>query len=79
MNTGAAALERSRALPCEPLNVTPTTAGHLLGIGRTTVHELIKDGTLESVWLGNRRLVRYASVRAYSESLSSERPAKSAA
>jgi excisionase family DNA binding protein len=39
-------------------------ACRLLGIGRTKLYELMGDGTVPSVKLGKRRLVRTAAVRA---------------
>ena len=39
-------------------------AARALGIGRSKAYELIKDGRLETVTIGRRRLVRTDSVRA---------------
>lgn len=48
----------------EPICTSISDAGKLLGIGRTKVYELINSGKLETVTLGRRRLVRYASIKA---------------
>jgi excisionase family DNA binding protein len=46
----------------KPLTVGVQTALHLTGIGRTKFYELLSDGTIESVTVGRRRLIRYASL-----------------
>jgi excisionase family DNA binding protein len=40
-------------------------AARSLGVGRTTVFQLIRDGRLESVLIGRRRLIPIASIEAY--------------
>jgi excisionase family DNA binding protein len=35
----------------------------ITGLGRTTIYKLIGDGTLESITVGKRRLVRLSSAR----------------
>jgi hypothetical protein len=47
----------------DPLAVTVDDAKHITGLGHTKLHELIRDGTLESVAIGKRRLILYASIR----------------
>jgi len=42
----------------------PTTV-KMLGCGRTTVYELIKEGEIETVKLGKRRLVVMESLHSY--------------
>lgn len=49
-------LERDR------LSVNTEDAAQLLGVGRTTVYRLVKDGTLPSFKLGKRRLIRIADL-----------------
>ena len=47
------------------LLLTVEDAAELLSIGRTNAFRLIKDGELQSVKIGARRLVPRASVEAY--------------
>ncbi len=47
----------------EALFVSITEAAEALSIGRTSLYELIKDGTLETRKMGRRRLVLAASLR----------------
>lgn len=56
----------------EPLNVAITEAARLLGVGRSTIYDLMNDGRLKSIRLGTRRLVTLASVRALVAELSGE-------
>jgi hypothetical protein len=46
----------------EPIAVTVAEAKHLSGLGHTKLWELIGDGTLQTVSIGRRRLVIYASL-----------------
>jgi excisionase family DNA binding protein len=39
-------------------------AAALLGVGRTTAWKLVSDGTLETVHIGGRRMVRATSLEA---------------
>jgi len=50
-------------------------AAEQLGIGRTLAYELIRDGRLPSLKLGNRRLVARADLEAFVESLRSQQAA----
>jgi excisionase family DNA binding protein len=63
---------RPRSLPCDPLNLGLTATARVLGVSRSRIDQLIKEGHLEAVWLGRRRLVRYESIVAYSEALRRE-------
>ncbi len=47
----------------EPELVPVREAMRRLGIGETTIFALLKNGTLESVKIGNKRLIRSASIR----------------
>jgi excisionase family DNA binding protein len=47
----------------EPIFVSIHEAAEALSIGRTSLYELIKDGTLETRKMGRRRLVLAASLR----------------
>ncbi len=46
----------------------PATA-RSMGLGETKLKELIRDGILETVVIGHRRLVLFVSVQRYIESL----------
>ncbi|MEN2787559.1 helix-turn-helix domain-containing protein [Sphingomonas qilianensis] len=48
----------------EPVTVTIDGARKALGLGRTTVYQLIKAGRLKTVKVGRRTLVRADSIRA---------------
>ena len=48
----------------EPLAVSVKNACQLLGVGRTTMWALMKDGRVKTVRIGRRRLVIYASLEA---------------
>lgn len=45
-----------------------TDAAHSLGIGKTKAYQLISDGSLETVSIGTRRLVKVASIHKLVES-----------
>ncbi len=47
----------------EPLAVSINDTVATLGVGRTTVYEMIKDGRLEAFKLGRRTLVKAESIR----------------
>lgn len=47
----------------EPVLVSIREAGHILGIGRSKIYELLGQGDLESVKLDGRRLVVMASIK----------------
>ena len=46
----------------KPLAVTVKTACKLIGVGRTTMWALIKEGRVKTTNVGRRRLVTYASL-----------------
>jgi excisionase family DNA binding protein len=48
---------------------TVEEAARRLRIGRTTVYELMRDGRLDSVQIGRRRLVPAAAVDSYLSSI----------
>ncbi len=50
-------------------------AAELLGIGRTLAYDLIREGRLPSLKLGNRRLVARADLEGFVENLRSGRAA----
>ena len=45
-----------------PILLTPEQAARALGLGRTTVYALLRDGELRSVRLGRSRRIPYASL-----------------
>lgn len=48
----------------ERLAVSVTEACEMIGIGRTKIYELIRDGRLKSVKVGRRTLLSVASIEA---------------
>lgn len=48
----------------EPATISIASAGKALGLGRTKINELLSDGTLKSVKVGARRLIRVDSIHA---------------
>lgn len=48
----------------EPIATSINGAAKALGIGRTTVYQLIKEQRLEAFKLGRRTLIKTASIRA---------------
>ena len=55
------ATKSSVAFP-KPLAVTIPVALNIKGIGRTKFYQLVNDGTIESIRVGRRRLINYASL-----------------
>jgi excisionase family DNA binding protein len=47
----------------EKLAVSVSDACRLIGIGRTKVYELIKEGRLQTVKLGRRTVIKVDSIR----------------
>jgi excisionase family DNA binding protein len=47
----------------EPIAISVTDTARVLGLGRTSIYALIKEGRLETVKLGSRRLIKTESVR----------------
>jgi hypothetical protein len=54
---------RTKRSPDEPLAVGFEKAGQLTGLGQTKLRELAKDGTLETIHVGARNLILYASLK----------------
>jgi excisionase family DNA binding protein len=48
----------------EPMTVTIQTAVRLSGLGRTKLYELMSKKEIESVRIGTRRLIVFASLKA---------------
>jgi hypothetical protein len=53
----------------KPLAITIKTTGDVLGIGLTKTWELVKEGKLETIAIGTRRLVLFASIERLVEEL----------
>ncbi len=51
----------------KPLLVTCQTAQHLIGVRNTKFWALVKAGAVETVKLGDRTMVRYASLERLAE------------
>lgn len=47
------------------LLLTPTEAAELLGVGRSTVYELLAAGVVESVYIGRSRRIPRDALDAY--------------
>jgi excisionase family DNA binding protein len=47
----------------DPVSVTIPDACKAIGVGRTTVYELIDDGKLDAIKVGGRRLIKVSSIR----------------
>jgi hypothetical protein len=65
----AAPHNRDLSAGLKPLAVTVRTAQDLIGIKNTKIWELISDGTVETVSIGKRRLVIFASIERLIEAL----------
>lgn len=48
----------------EPVTITISNAMSVIGIGQTKIYELMNNGTLQTVRVGRRRLVKIESIRA---------------
>jgi excisionase family DNA binding protein len=48
----------------ERIFVSVEEAGKAIGLGRTTVYELLRDGRLRSITIGRRRLICARSLEA---------------
>ena len=46
----------------EPVTISVNTAARTLGIGRTSIYALLKEGRLESIKIGRRTLLTTASI-----------------
>jgi excisionase family DNA binding protein len=47
----------------EPLAISINDAAKALGVGRTSIYQMINDGRLEAFKLGRRTLVKTESIR----------------
>ena len=48
----------------KPLALTITDTCRVSGLGRTTIYDLLANGSLQTVTIGRRRLVMFASLEA---------------
>ena len=51
----------------DPLLVSVQEAARMLGIGRTSIYQLINSGELQTMKLGRRRLITIESLRRVTE------------
>lgn len=51
----------------EPVLCSIADAARMLGIGRTKAYELIEDGSLTTITIGTRRLVKVDSIKRLAE------------
>lgn len=58
----------------DPIFLTIKDAATSLGTSRYTIYKLLKEGALAGQYHGNRRLVRVESLKAYADSLPTEKP-----
>lgn len=49
----------------DALAIGPDDAARLLGVGRTTLFQLLRDGEIRSFQIGGRRLIRRADLEAF--------------
>ncbi len=61
--------KRTPTAPVERLSVGAEEAAQILGVGRSTVFKLVKEGTLRGVKLGKRRLFTVHELEALLASL----------
>lgn len=54
-----------RVASIDPLLYSTTDAASMLGIGRTYLYSLLRDGSLRSVTIGTRRLVPRSELEEY--------------
>lgn len=47
----------------EPVAISVNSAARTLGIGRTSIYALLKDGRLDAIKIGRRTLLTTASIR----------------
>ncbi len=49
----------------DPITITVPVALKLSGLGRTKLYELLGRGEIDSLTVGTRRLINYASLKAF--------------
>jgi excisionase family DNA binding protein len=60
-------LDFANTSPAKPITVTIQVALSLTGLGRTTFYQLIKEGRVQTITVGRRRLVVFASLEALAQ------------
>ena len=63
------ATDRTAQSVVPPILLTPEQAAAALGVGRTSVYALLRDGRIRSVRLGRSRRIPYACLLEYVEQL----------
>lgn len=53
----------------QPITVSINDTAKALGLGRTSIYALIREGRLETIKLGRRNLVKVESIRRLLETL----------
>jgi excisionase family DNA binding protein len=53
----------------QPITVSIADTAKALGLGRTSIYALIREGRLETIKLGRRNLVKVESIRRLLETL----------
>ena len=53
----------------DPITVTVQDAARETGLSKQTIYTLANKGEIETVYFGRKRLVKYASLRAYMDAL----------
>lgn len=58
----------------DPINVSVKEAARILGVSPWLIYQRLDQQVIESRYEGRKRLVSYASLKAYAEGLPSVRP-----
>ena len=62
MSIQSTGLSRHESGSAKPLAVTVKKACELIGVGNTTMYELIRAGRVKTMTIGRRRLIIYSSL-----------------
>ena len=70
MQDGSMPTESNGVLPGrDPITVTVKDAARETGLSTQTIYDLANKGLIETRYFGRKRLVKYASLRAYVDAL----------